>query len=167
MKNRNYIATFTATLTQSGLLTALLQHQPRKVIELARHREQRGQVRGLFYSSLLVAAILLANTARGEPERSLGTFTLGAVNTMDCPSGSVWRKFTVAIPGYPYNATGETAVQPPIGQVKAVDLFFQGAGGTTWWGSNPQSPIVSSFFAGLKAQGHEIVQVRWDGTAWF
>jgi len=36
MKNRkNYIAKSTATLTQSGLLAALLQHQRRKATELA------------------------------------------------------------------------------------------------------------------------------------
>ena len=42
MKNRkNYIARSTATLTQSGLLAALLQHQRRKVIELTQRRAQR------------------------------------------------------------------------------------------------------------------------------
>jgi len=42
MKNRrNYIAMSTATLTQSGLLAALLKHQRSKVIELAQHRAQR------------------------------------------------------------------------------------------------------------------------------
>jgi hypothetical protein len=53
MKNRkNYIARSTATLTQSGLLATLLQHQRRKVIELAQHRAQREQVRALLRSSL-------------------------------------------------------------------------------------------------------------------
>jgi hypothetical protein len=53
MKNRkNYIAGSTATLTQSGLLAALLQHQRRKVIELSQRRAQREQVRGLFRNSL-------------------------------------------------------------------------------------------------------------------
>jgi len=53
MKNRkNYIAKSTATLTQSGLLAALLQHQRRKVIELSQRRAQRDQVRGLLRNSL-------------------------------------------------------------------------------------------------------------------
>jgi hypothetical protein len=53
MKNRkNYIAGSTATLTQSGLLAALLQHQRRKVIELSQRRAQREQVGGLLRNSL-------------------------------------------------------------------------------------------------------------------
>jgi uncharacterized protein YjgD (DUF1641 family) len=53
MKNRkNYIARSTATLTQSGLLAALLQAQRRKVIELTQRRGQREQVRGLLRNSL-------------------------------------------------------------------------------------------------------------------
>jgi hypothetical protein len=53
MKNRtNYIATSTATLTQSGLLAELLRHQRRKVIELTQRRAQREQGRGFFRNSL-------------------------------------------------------------------------------------------------------------------
>ena len=53
MKNRkNYIAKSTATLTQSGLLAALLQHQRRKVIELSQRRAQREQLRGMLRNSL-------------------------------------------------------------------------------------------------------------------
>ena len=53
MKNRkNYIERSTATLTQSGLLAALLQHQRRKVIELTQCRVQREQAPGLFRNSL-------------------------------------------------------------------------------------------------------------------
>ena len=53
MKNRkNYIARSTATLTQSGLLAALLQHQRRKVIELRERRAQREQMHGLVRNSL-------------------------------------------------------------------------------------------------------------------
>jgi len=54
MKNRkNYIARSTATLTQSGLLAALLQHQRRKVTELTQRCAQREQVRGLLGNSLI------------------------------------------------------------------------------------------------------------------
>ena len=53
MKNRkNYVMTSIPTLTQSGLLAALLQHQRRKVVELTQHRAQREQVRGSFGNSL-------------------------------------------------------------------------------------------------------------------
>ena len=53
MKNKtSYIARSTATLTQSGLLAALLQHQRRKVIEISQRRAQRQQVRGLFRNSI-------------------------------------------------------------------------------------------------------------------
>ena len=50
-KRTNYIARSTATLTQSGLLGALLQHQRRRVIELTQRRAQREQVRGLLKNS--------------------------------------------------------------------------------------------------------------------
>ena len=53
MKNKNnHIAASTATLTQSGLLAALLQHQRRKVIELNQRRAQRQQARGLAQNSV-------------------------------------------------------------------------------------------------------------------
>jgi hypothetical protein len=53
MKNRkNYIATSTATLTQSGLLAELLHRRHRKMIELARRRTLREQGRGFFGNSL-------------------------------------------------------------------------------------------------------------------
>lgn len=53
MKNKkHYIARSTATLTQSGLLSALLQHQRYKMIELTQRRVQREQTRGFFWNSL-------------------------------------------------------------------------------------------------------------------
>jgi hypothetical protein len=53
MKNkRNYIATSTLTLTQSGLLAELLRYQRRKMIELAQRRTHRKQGRGFFGNSL-------------------------------------------------------------------------------------------------------------------
>jgi len=51
-KRKNYIAKSPATLTQSGLLAALLKHQRRKVIELTQRRAQREQARGLLRNSL-------------------------------------------------------------------------------------------------------------------
>jgi hypothetical protein len=41
-----------STLTQSGLLAMLLQHQHRKAIEMARRRAQREQLRVTFWSNL-------------------------------------------------------------------------------------------------------------------
>ena len=49
MKNsKNYVMTSPATLTQSGLLAVLLQRQRRKVIESARRRTRREQVRAVL-----------------------------------------------------------------------------------------------------------------------
>jgi hypothetical protein len=54
MKNRrSYIARSNATLTQSGMLAALLKHQRDKVIELAGRRAQREQMRAVFWSRLM------------------------------------------------------------------------------------------------------------------
>jgi hypothetical protein len=51
MKNsKNYVMTSPATLTQSGLLAVLLQRQRRKVIESARHRTRREQMRAVFWN---------------------------------------------------------------------------------------------------------------------
>jgi hypothetical protein len=50
---RNYaMRKRTPTLVQSGLLAELLQRQRRKVIELARRRAHRKQVRAVFWSTL-------------------------------------------------------------------------------------------------------------------
>lgn len=47
MKNKkNYVGTSIATLTQSGLLAAMLQHQHRRVIELNQRKQARGLLRG-------------------------------------------------------------------------------------------------------------------------
>jgi len=52
MKNkRSYIAMSTATLTQSGMLAALLKHQRSKVIELAQHRAQRERMHAVLRSN--------------------------------------------------------------------------------------------------------------------
>ena len=42
----------TLTLTQSGLLTVLLQHQRRKAMEMAQRRAHREQLRLTFWSNL-------------------------------------------------------------------------------------------------------------------
>jgi hypothetical protein len=53
MKNkRNYVATSTLTLTQSGLLAELLRYQRRKVIESPQRPTHRKQGRGFFGNRL-------------------------------------------------------------------------------------------------------------------
>jgi hypothetical protein len=65
MKNRkNYVM----TLTQSGLLAVLLQRQRYKVIELARRRAHREQIRTGFRSTL---NRLLARVHGGIAGRSI------------------------------------------------------------------------------------------------
>jgi len=78
MKNRkNYIAASTATLTQSGLLAALLQHQRRKVIELTQRRAHRERGRGFFGNSLTWLLACAHNiTARRHYRRGLKKGTL-------------------------------------------------------------------------------------------
>jgi len=50
---KNYVMTkSTPTLTQSGLLAVLLQRQRYKVIQLARHRAHRKDMRAAFWSTL-------------------------------------------------------------------------------------------------------------------
>jgi len=56
---RYYVSRSPATLTQSGLLAALLKHQRSHTIELARRRAQRERMHATFRSSvtrLLAAA---------------------------------------------------------------------------------------------------------------
>ena len=70
MKNRkNYVMTSVATLTQSGLLAVLLQRQRYKVIELARRRAQRQQVRAVFRSTLDWLLALADGGIAGRPFR--------------------------------------------------------------------------------------------------
>jgi hypothetical protein len=78
MKNRkHYIARYTATLTQSGLLAALLQHQRRKVIELTQRRAQREHVRGLLRNSLTWLLARYHNITAGRRfRRGLGEETI-------------------------------------------------------------------------------------------
>ena len=72
MKNRkDYVMTKSnLTLTQSGLLAVLLQRQHYKIIQLARRRAQRRQVRAPFWSAftrrwrVLTARTLVDDSAK-------------------------------------------------------------------------------------------------------
>jgi hypothetical protein len=67
MKNRkNYIATSTATLMQSGQLSELLKRQRRKVIELSQRRDHRDEGRGFFGNSVTWLLARAHNIAAGR-----------------------------------------------------------------------------------------------------
>jgi len=51
MRKSHILAKSTPTLTQSGLLAVLLQHQRHKVIQLAERRAHRSQLRAAFSSA--------------------------------------------------------------------------------------------------------------------
>ena len=71
-KRKSYIARSTATLTQSGLLAALLQHQRRKVIELSQRRAQREQARGLLKNTLTWLLARSHGISGGRARRTSG-----------------------------------------------------------------------------------------------
>ena len=71
----NVMAKSTLTLTQSGLLAALLEQQRRKVIELARRRAHREHRRAVFWSTLSrpFRAITVRSPADDSEESSVET----------------------------------------------------------------------------------------------
>jgi len=60
------------TLTQSGLLAVLLQHQRYKVFQLARRRAHRKQLQAAFWSA--IRWLFRALTARTRADDSAKTF---------------------------------------------------------------------------------------------
>jgi MOSC domain-containing protein YiiM len=67
MKNkRNYIATSTLTLTQSGLLAELFRYQRRKVIESAQRRTHHQQGPGFFGNNLTALLARAYNVTAGR-----------------------------------------------------------------------------------------------------
>jgi hypothetical protein len=123
----------------------------------------------IISATLITAAIVFGLSAiksQTPTPRPLGTFTLGAPNTTNCPIGSVCTNYTVSIPNISLNATGELGVQKPTGPIKGMVLFFSQSRGTAWWqygGSTYLEPsTVPPFFASLLAAGYEIVQVKWN-----
>jgi hypothetical protein len=65
----------TLTLTQSGLLAALLEHQRRKVIERARRRAYREHMRSMFRNTLtrLFRALAVRIRADDSAKRSVAS----------------------------------------------------------------------------------------------
>ena len=64
-------STPTLTLTQSGLLAVLLQRQRYAVIQLARRRAHRKQLRAAFWNTLTwLRRALTARTLAGGPRHS-------------------------------------------------------------------------------------------------
>lgn len=51
------------------------------------------------------------------------------------------------------------ADQKPVGQIKAIAMFFSGSDGTEWWSGT--STQVPAFFQSLLNDGFELVQITW------
>jgi hypothetical protein len=123
----------------------------------------------IISATLITAAIVLGQRAiksQAPTPRPLGTLTLGAPDTTNCPLDFVCTNFTVSIPNISLNATGELGVQKPTGPIKGMVLFFSESTGTTWWQYGASTYIepstVPPFFASLLNSGYEIVQIKWN-----
>lgn len=127
-------------------------------------------------ASLLLAIVAMALIGRAltandlavnsvSTAKPLGAFILGATKTQGCPTGFTCNSFTVVCPFIAENAAGVIADQKPVGQIKAVAMFFSESEGNTWWSYNSAgtAPIatVDPFFQSLLNDGFELVQIRW------
>jgi hypothetical protein len=78
----------------------------------------------------LTILLLALSSLTALAQRPLGTFTIGAVTTTNCPANSVCRDFSVSLPNYPYGpASGRISVKTPRPPIVAVDVFLSGSGG--------------------------------------
>src|SRR5712692_2479824 len=129
--------------------------------------KQTGSVLLAIAAMALIGHALSANgptVNSSSIAKPLGTFVLGAITTPDCPAGFTCNTFTVICPAIAENATGVIAVQKPLGQIKAVAIFFSGSGGGDWW--DKASTEVPAFFQSLLNDGFEVVEVRWLNVGW-
>src|SRR5437899_882151 len=111
--------------------------------------------RQIAATTLVTVAITLsicAIHADNPTRRRLGTFTLGASDTTNCPAGFTCKKFAVACPNIPVDATGVIAVQKPTGPTKGMIMFFSCSAGTAWW--QMKSTLVPPFFESLLSNGY-------------
>lgn len=121
----------------------------------------------LYLAGFFATILFSLSSLTASAQRPLGTFTIGAATTTNCPQNSVCRNFNVSIPNYPYNpVSGWISVKTPHPPIVAVDVFLSGSGGWAWWGRNPETPLTSNFFESLLAQHHQIVQITWI-KPWF
>jgi len=116
----------------------------------------------LYLAGLLFTLSSLTTFA----QRPLGTFTIGAVTTLNCPPGFSCRDFSVTIPNYAYANSGQIAVKTPTVPIRSVDVFFSMESGGSWWAA-PTNTLATSFFNSLSSQGHQIIEVRWVDAAWY
>src|SRR5437016_4250313 len=100
----------------------------------------------------------------------LGTFTLGSVETTDCPSSvSGWTcyNFQVSCPSTE-NLNGFLAVKLSSAPTKAgMIVHYSGDNGNLWWDGSPNPTSFSTtYFNNMTAAGYDVVQVRWSGSGW-
>jgi hypothetical protein len=116
-------------------------------------------------NALFTSLVVILGTLQPiKAQRALGTFILGAQTTEGCPSGFTCHSFTVNCRDVP-PLRGVMADQKPTVQIKAVVMFFSGAGGGAWLGSK-DVVLTSPFFQSLLDKGFELVQVKWGSNGW-
>ncbi len=96
---------------------------------------------------------------------ALGTLTELGPSLSQCPSGFNCSDFTVTCPGVQAPINGVFARKTHTSaKAKGTVMFFSGSEGWTWWS---QVGVTTSFFNTLNVKGYDLVQVEWNGTAWF
>src|SRR5262245_25629186 len=100
----------------------------------------------------------------------LGTFSLGSVETTDCPSSvSGWTcyNFEVACPSTA-NINGILAVKLSTATPKkGMIVHYTGDNGNLWWDGSPNPTSFSTtYFNNMLAAGYDVAQVKWPGSGW-
>ncbi|HVL04227.1 MAG TPA: hypothetical protein VM386_07315, partial [Acidimicrobiales bacterium] len=100
-----------------------------------------------------------ASIAGGLP---LGTVTVGAASDR-CP-GEECESIEVTCPGLSEPIRGTVATSPPTGSPRGLVMFFTGGPGKGWYSAEHSDTTAQ--FDQLRAEGFELVQVRWGGLGW-
>ncbi|MGI9119619.1 MAG: hypothetical protein ACR2G7_05775 [Acidimicrobiales bacterium] len=95
---------------------------------------------------------------------NLGTLKLTDDAVQSCAEGSECRSFKVDCPGVASSAPGAYRRLPHFGAARGLAVFFSGGPGTAWWGGSSAS--VGSFFDGLRADGIDVVEIKWGDGGW-
>ena len=130
---------------------------------LSKGKEQRMK---LYLAGFFATLLFTLSSLTTFAQRPIGTFTIGAVTTLNCPPGFSCKDFSVTIPNYPYVVSGQIAVKTPSVPIQTVDVFFSMESGGGWWAA-PTNTLATSFFNSLSSQGHQTIEVRWVGSAWY
>lgn len=95
----------------------------------------------------------------------LGSFAETPVHAR-CPDGEAWTctGFEVACPSGAATAAGDLAIATGAGAVRGMIVLLSGGEGTHWWTTGSEAAV--QFVDDLRAQGFEVVQVRWEGPGW-